>query len=53
MAVDLAKLQEPTLAILAGISKEKGLELYQVFEDSVDTDKFLEYLINLKEANPN
>ena len=53
MAVDLAKLNEPTLAVLAGISKESGLELYQIFVDSVDTDKFLEYLTNLKEAHPN
>ena len=28
MTVDLAKLEEPTLAVLAGISKEKGMELY-------------------------
>ena len=44
MAVDVAKLEEPTLAVLAGISKEKGLELFQIFEFSVNVDKFLQYL---------
>ena len=28
------------------------MELYQIFEDSVDTDKFLEYLTSLRAANP-
>ena len=31
MAVDLAKLEEPTLALLAGISRENGIEYCQVF----------------------
>ena len=52
MAVDLAKLQEPTLALLAAISRKNGLEHCQIFQDSVDTDKFLEYLDNLRSANP-
>ena len=52
MAVDLGKLQEPTLALLAGISRKNGLEHSQVFEDSVDTDKFIGYLAELRAANP-
>ena len=52
MTVDQAKLNEPTLALLAGISKEKGVEHCQVFEFSVNTTKFLEYLANLRAANP-
>ena len=52
MAVDLAKLEEPTLALLAGISKEKGIEHFQVFEFSVNVDRFIEYLTKLREANP-
>ena len=52
MAVDLAKLEEPTLALLAGISKEKGIEHFEVFEFSVNVDRFIEYLTKLREANP-
>ena len=52
MSVDLAKLDEPTLALLAGISKEKGVEHCQVFEFSVNTERFIEYLDNLRQANP-
>ena len=44
MAVDTAMLDEPTLALLAGVSKEKGTEHFQIFESSVNVDKFLEYL---------
>ena len=51
MAVDLAKLEEPTLAVLCGISKEVGVELFQIFERSVNVDKFLEYLSNLRASN--
>ena len=51
MMVDQAKLDEPTLALLAGISKEVGVEHFQVFAKSVNTDKFLEYLTNLRAAN--
>ena len=52
MAVDLAKLEEPTLALLCGISKENGIEHFQIFEHSVNVDKFIEYLDGLKLANP-
>ena len=36
MAADLAHLVEPTLAVLAAISKEKGLEHFKIFEKSVN-----------------
>ena len=52
-AVDVAKLDEPTLALLCGISKEQGLEHYQVFEQSVNKAKFAEWLRGLKAANEN
>ena len=52
MAVDLAKLDEPTYSVLAGISKEKGMELFEIYDFSVNIDKFLEYLAKLREANP-
>ena len=42
--VDLDKLKEPTLALLHGISKEKGNEHFQIFDNSVNVAKFKEYL---------
>ena len=47
MAVDLAKLEEPTLALLCGISKENGLEHFEIFEQSVNVEKFKQYLDGL------
>ena len=44
MQVDQAKLDEPTLALLCGISKEKGLEHFEIFENSVNKEKFAEYV---------
>ena len=38
--VDLAKLDEPTLAVLSGISKERGQEHFQIFKKSVKIPKF-------------
>ena len=38
--VDEAKLNEPTLALLAGISKEKGVEHYKIYPKSVNMAKF-------------
>ena len=52
MAVDLAKLEEPTLALLCGISKEKGVEHFRIFENSVNVDKFIEYLDGLRASEP-
>ena len=48
MRVDSAKLDEPTMAVLCGISKEKGVEHYQLFEKSVNIDKFKEFCDRLK-----
>ena len=52
MQVDQANLNEPCLALLAGISKENGLEHHQIFARSVNTDKFKEYLQTLRSLNP-
>ena len=41
-------MNEPTLAILAGISKEKGLEHFKIFQRSVNIDKFIIWLDELK-----
>ena len=46
-----SKLDEPTLAMLAGISKEKGREHFMIFNFSVNIPKFQEYLAELRAAN--
>lgn len=46
-------MDEPTLAVLAGISKEKGLEHFKIFEFSVNTDKFIQWLDELKAITKN
>ena len=51
MAADLGHLQEPTLAVLAAISKEKGQEHYRIFENSVNIQKFKQYLQELRNLN--
>ena len=38
--IDEARLNEPTLALLASISKERGLEHFRIFPKSVDIPKF-------------
>ena len=52
MTVDQAKLNEPTLALLASISKENGLEHWKLYEKSVNQDKFKDWLAGLRDANP-
>ena len=49
MTVDQAMLDEPTLAMLMGISKEKGHELHMIFDFSVNVTKFKEWLAKLRE----
>ena len=44
-------LEEPTLVLLCGISKEKGVEHHRVFQFSVNVDKFIEYIDFLRETN--
>ena len=51
MPADLAHLQEPTLAVLSAISKEKGQEHYQIYENSVNVQKFKAYLQQLRDKN--
>ena len=51
MKADMSSLNEPTLALLSGISKEKGQEFYKIFPMSVNIPKFKEYLTLLREAN--
>ena len=44
VTVDMTKLNEPTLALLSGISKERGQETFMVFPDSVNIPKFKQWL---------
>ena len=44
MTVDQAQLNEPTLAVLAAISKDHGLEHLHIFPKSVNQTKFIEWL---------
>ena len=41
------------LCLLAGISKERGIEYYKIFKRSVNKEKFAEYLTNLQAVNGN
>ena len=51
LRLDQEKLQEPSLALLAGISKEKGVEHNQIFNYSVNIERFIDYLQGLRSAN--
>ena len=46
-----ARLDEPTLAMLAAVSKENGKEHFMVFDKSVNVAKFKEYLAELRARN--
>ena len=48
MRVDQVRLDEPTLAMLSGISKKGGQETYMVFDFSVNIPKFKQYLDQLR-----
>ena len=51
LAIEVKMLDEPTLALLSGISKECGQEHFKIFEKSVTTQKFVEYLEELRHLN--
>ena len=44
-------LNDTTLALLIGISAERGIEHWRIFKKSVNTDKFIEYLEELRQEN--
>ena len=48
MPADLVHLSEPTLAVLSAISKDKGQEHFKIFKDSVNVNKFKQYLQELR-----
>ena len=51
MKVALKRLDEPTLALLAGISWEKGREHFKIFDFSVNVAKFKEYIQEVRVTN--
>ena len=51
MFVDSARLEEPTLALLSAVSREKGQEHFRIYERSVNIVKFKQYLTELRTAN--
>ena len=51
MFVDSARLEEPTLALLSAVSREKSQEHFRVFQRSVNIVKFKEYLSELRAVN--
>ena len=51
VTVDKNWINEPTMAVLSGISREKGQELFMLFPKSVNVPKFKEYLTKLREEN--
>ena len=51
MFVDSARLEEPTLALLSAVSREKGQEHFKVFQRSVNIVKLKQYLTELRAAN--
>ena len=51
MTADKSWVNEPTVAVLSGISREKGQELFIQFPKSVNVEKFIEYLEKLRAAN--
>ena len=51
LRIDEAQLNEPTLALIMGISKEDGVEHWEIHKRSINTAKFLGYLEALRKAN--
>ena len=51
ISVNTKMLDEPTLAVVSGISKERGQEYIKIFHKSVDVPKFEIYLEELREKN--
>lgn len=51
MEIDEKLLNEPTKALLLGISAENGVEQYRIFAKSVNIKKFIQYLQMVKDAH--
>jgi len=44
-------VNQPCYALILAVSEENGLEYNQLFNKSVNTEKFIQYLVNLRNAN--
>ena len=51
MRFDRNHLHKKTLATIAGISAERGIEIIRTHDFSINVDKFKQYLIGLRETN--
>ena len=51
MTVNQMNLNEPTIALLMGISFEKGVKVSEVYDKSVNIPKFIDYIEKLRGAN--
>ena len=51
VTIDKSWVNAPTTAVLSGISREKGQELFMQFPKSVNIPKFQEYLTRLRAEN--
>ena len=49
--VDESLLNDKTYALLMGISVEEGVEQWRIFKKSVNTDKFLQYLEQVRKVH--
>ena len=52
VTIDESKLNEKTLALILGISAEKGVEHWKLYPRSVNGDKYEQYLRELRQRNP-
>lgn len=52
LGVDHQQYHRKTLATIASISAENGVELVMTFEKSVNTEKFVQYLKRLRQQYP-
>lgn len=47
VSLPVEQVQMRPVALIGGISSERGLEHYSIFENSVNSDKFIEFLNGL------
>ena len=52
LEIDLKNFSNKTIAVIAGISGAKGIEVVRTFERSVNTAKFIGFLQYLRGRNP-
>ena len=44
-------MNQPVFALIFAVSEERGVEHHQIFEKSVNKEKFTEYILGLRRAN--